>query len=202
MRRTLTLLILAIAVPVSAFAQQSGSGRAVAPTAVAPRPPAVDQSPRAGSPASTRVDPNIDTSDVNISITVTITDKSSAGTQTKTVSLLFANQASGRVRSSGSTSYATQAIAGGTMVPTENNRSSELNVDAGGTLMKSGQIKTNLTINYAPEWADEKSKMTGVQQSVFSLYLKDGQPTMITQAADPTKGTRSVAIEVTAKVVK
>lgn len=201
MRRTLTLLILAIAVPVSAFAQQSGSGRAVAPPAVTPRPAAVDQSPHAGSP-TTRVDPNIDTSNVNINITVTITDKSSAGTQTKTVSLLFANQGSGRVRSSGSTSYATQAMAGAAMVPMENNRSSELNVDAGGTLMKSGQIKTSLTINYAPEWADEKSKMTGVQQSVFSIYLKDGQPTMITQAADPTNGTRSVAIEVTAKVVK
>ena len=42
---------------------------------------------------------------------------------------------------------------------------------------------------------------TGVSESV-ELFLKDGVPTIITQAADPTKGQRSVTVEVTATVMK
>lgn len=171
MRRVLCLMFLAVSFAAPAFAQQSAP-RAATPT---PTPP--------------KVDGRIDISDVNIGLTVNIADKNTGGTQTKTVSLVIANQQSGRVRSSGNT------VAGG------NNRGSELNVDALCTLMKSGAIRAQLTVNYVPEWTDEVTKMTGVLQSV-TLYLKDGQPTLITQAADPTKGTRSVSIEVTAKVIR
>jgi len=34
------------------------------------------------------------------------------------------------------------------------------------------------------------------------VFLKDGVPTVVSTAADPSKGTRSVSIEVTATVVK
>lgn len=183
MRRTFSLMVCLIAlVSVPALAQQSPRAATAAPT-----PPVAQGGARAATPAP--VDPRFDISDVNIGITVTITDKSPGGNQTKTVSLMFANRSSGRVRSSGSTQTANTS------------RGSELNVDANATLMKSGTIYTQFTINYQPEWTDETTKMTGVSQSV-NLYLKDGAATVITQAADPTKGTRSVAVEVTAKVIR
>jgi hypothetical protein len=184
-------MILAIALPAaSASAQQLGAA-APAPARNTVAPVAVGQNtPRpAVAAAPAKVDPRIDTSDVNLSVTVKITDKAPSGDQTKTVSLMFSNQSSGRVRSSGST------------LSNGRNQGSDLNVDAQGTLMKSGQIRTNLTIIYQPEWTDDVTKMTGVTQSA-SIYLTDGRPVVITQAADPTKGTRSVAIEVTAKVIK
>lgn len=176
MRRILTLMILATALAAPAAAKQTTR----TPVAATPQPPTTTM----------KVDPRIDTSDVNISVVVNITDKSTTGPQNKTVSLIIANRDSGRVRSSGTTSLGNG-----------NSRSSELNVDANTTLLKSGLISTYLTVNYQPEWTDEATKMTAVTQSV-KLFLKDGVPMVIAQAADPTKGTRSVSIEVTAKVIR
>lgn len=160
----------------------SATGASAGAAAPAPTPQAAE------APAAARIDPRVDPSDVNIKMTVTITDKS-ATTMTKVVSLIMANKGSGRVRSSGSTYSAPQQ------------RSSELNVDARATLLKSGAILTTITISYTPEWTEETTKFTGVSQSV-ELFLKDGVPTVIAQAADPTKGSRSVTIEVTASVMK
>lgn len=156
---------------------QAGRGAPTVATPVA-QPPA---------PAVHLPDPRMDPSDVNIKLLVKITDSASGGTSTKTVSVMMANRGNGRVRSSGVSS------------PSE--RGSELNVDARASLMKNGSISTSLTINYTPERSDEPSKLTSVSQSV-DLFLKEGVATVITQAADPTKGTRSVTIEVTASVVK
>ena len=197
MSRTISLTALVFALAATAAAAQVPS-RPIAstPPAQGPTrpatatPPAIQQTPAPAARSGTAyVDPRIDTSDVNIGVTVNITDKSPTATQNKVVSLIVANRSSGRVRSSGSA------------LVQERERSSDLNVDAQTTLMKSGMISVNLTINYVPEWTSETTKMTSVTQSV-TLYLKDGQPTLITQAADPTHGTRSVAIEVTAKVVR
>lgn len=157
------------------------------PRASSPTPQATE------APAATRVDPRIDQSDVNIKLMVKITDTSAGSTQTKVVSLIMANKGSGRVRSQGSTTISA--------APTYNTRTSELNVDARATLFKSGSILTNVTITYTPEWTEEATKFTGVSQSV-ELFLKDGVTTVIAQAADPTKGSRSVTIEVTATVVR
>lgn len=213
MRQTVNLFIVAMCVAVPAMAQDFQQApalpqqppRVAAPTmppapqrVTAPTmtPPAVAQRatptpPAAEAPAAPQrqVDPRIDQSDVNIKLTVKITDSNASGTQTKVVSLIMANRGNGRVRSSGVS-----------VGPPE--RSSDLNVDARATLYKSGAISTNLTISYSPERNnEEQSKLVGVSQSV-ELFLKDGTPTVITQAADPTKGSRSVTIEVTATVVK
>ena len=80
-------------------------------------------------------------------------------------------------------------------------RGSELNVDASATLFRSGVISTSMTISYTPEWTGAATNFTGVSESV-ELYLKDGVPTIVTQSADPTKGSRSVTVEVTAQVLK
>ncbi len=185
MRKTFSLMVGLIAfTSISTFAQQ-------APRAATPTAPASAQTapPPAHAATPAPVDPRIDQSDVNIGVTVNITDKSTGGTQNKLVSLIVANRNSGRVRSSG------------TSFVGDRDRQSDLNVDARTTLMKSGVISVDLTINYMPEWTSETTKMTLVTQSV-TLFLKDGVPTVITQAADPTKGTRSVTIEVTAKVIR
>ena len=177
------------------FTPQNGAPRAVSP--ISPTPQATE-APTARPP----IDPRIDQSDVNIKLTIKITDSGSGGTQIKTVSLIMANRGNGRVRSVGDTLAKDIVVAGGTATTgSYRSRSSELNVDAGATLFRSGVISTNLTISYQPEWTEEATKMTGVTQSV-SLFLKNGVPTVITQAADPTKGSRSVSIEVTASVLK
>lgn len=216
MRQTVSLFFVAMCVAVPVAAQQAireipavpaipamveqqapplppPPARVPAPTP----PPAPPSAPRIPAPtpqaaeapsAPRQVDPRIDQSDVNIKLTVKITDASASGTQTKVVSLIMANRGNGRVRSSGVTSGSPE-------------RTSDLNVDARATLYKSGAINTNLTISYTPERTDEPSKLTSVSQSV-ELFLKEGVATLITQAADPTKGSRSVSIEVTASVMK
>jgi hypothetical protein len=160
--------------------------RATTPAAA---PQATPPPARAAAPAPP--DPRFDTSDANVNITVTITDKNGAKSQTKVVSLIVANGESGRVRSTGVNS-------GG---PGTASRNSDLNVDASARLMKSGLIRTFVTINYQPEGSDEQTRLTSVTQQA-GLYLKDGQSTVITQAADPTTGNRSVTVEVTAKIIR
>lgn len=164
-----------------------GADAAMAPsarTAISPVSIQTPQAAEAAAPARS-VDPNIDRSDANIKLTLTVTDAAAAATAKKTVTLMVANLSSSRVRSTG---FAKGGI--------------ELNVDASAELRKSGLIRLNLTIGYTPESADETgAKLLGVNESV-SIFLKDGVPTVVTQAADPTKGSRSVTVEVTATVVK
>lgn len=159
--------------------QQAGIGqRPATPQAAAPAPPAAT--------ASHRPDAGVDMTDANIKLTLTINDKGGAGNTTKAVTLLVANMGSSQVRSSGNAG----------------SRSMRLDVDANGELRKSGLIRLNLTVHYQPEQTEETgSRLSNVDESV-SLFLKDGVATVITQAADPTKGARSVEISVTATVVK
>lgn len=212
MRQTVSFLFVAMCVAVPVAAQQAireipavpaipamiepqapppppQPARVAAPTPPpapqrAPMPPAAPEAPSA--PRQVLVDPRIDQTDVNIKLMVKITDTTASGTQTKTVSVIMANRGSGRVRSTG---------------VSPGNNGSELNVDARATLYKTGAINTSVTISYSPEREDVPSKLVTVSQSV-ELYLKDGVPMVIAQAADPTKGSRSVTIEVTASVMK
>jgi len=141
-------------------------------------PPAV---PAAETPSIRRVDPGTDQSDVNIKLSITVTDKSGTVSQSKVATMMLANLGSGRLRSS-------------------NQRSAVLNADAYAEMRKSGLVKLNLTVGYTPE-SDPQALPFDVSQTV-SLFVKDGVPTVVTQAADPTKNGRTVTIEVTASVVK
>lgn len=170
------------------FTPPSVEATTAPPNRVAPTPAPSPQSPEA--PKAPAVDPRIDQSDVNIRLVLTITDKGASANQTKTVSLIVGNRGSSRVRSNGTATDMNK-----------NNRSTELNVDARATLMRSGVISTQLTISYTPEFVDEGSRFNGVSESV-DLFLKDGVPTVITQAADPSRTARSVSVEVTATVMK
>jgi hypothetical protein len=185
MRKILVLALFAAVMTTALHAQQTATpvktpaparGKAVEPTMPTRTPPAIDA----------RYDP----ADCNIQITLNIVDKSPAGTQNKTVSMIVANRSNGRVRSTGSTTK-----------PDRSSSDSVLNVDAHPVLFRNGSISTDITLSYQPEWVEDQTKLTSVTQS-GTLYLKDGIPMLISQAADPTKGSRSVAIEVTAKIIK
>ncbi|OYW04542.1 MAG: hypothetical protein B7X11_02810 [Acidobacteria bacterium 37-65-4] len=89
------------------FTPQHGAPRAVSP--ISPTPQATE-APAARPP----IDPRIDQSDVNIKLTIKITDSGSGGTQIKTVSLIMANRGNGRVRSVGDTLAKDIVVAGGT----------------------------------------------------------------------------------------
>ncbi len=167
------------------------------PAPMPPSPPAVRSVPQAPpAPVATEApqapkappapDPNIDRSDANIRLTLSIADAASSGTAKKTVTLIVANMGSGRVRSSGSS--ATKAM--------------QLDVDAAAELRRSGLVKVNLTIFYQPENTDEGPSRLSVVNESIQLFLKDNVPTVISQSADPTKGSRSVTVEVTAQVMK
>mgnify|MGYP003704333999 CR=1 FL=1 len=74
--------------------------------------------------------------------------------------------------------------------------------DAAAELRRSGLVKVNLTIFYQPENTDEGPSRLSVVNESIQLFLKDNVPTVISQSADPTKGSRSVTVEVTAQVMK
>jgi hypothetical protein len=156
------------------------------------------------APTMNRVtpDPRFDTADANIEVTVTIHDTQGAQSGTdgratsgksmkKTVSMMIANGSSARVRSTG--------VAGPQAGPRAS--SPDLNADASVQLLKSGLIRVGLVLTYTPETTDNQSQLSQVSQQA-TVLLKDGQPLTLTQAADPTNGMRTVAVEVTAKILK
>ncbi len=192
MHRAVSLFILSLSVAVPAGAQDlqtaaaapaAQGARAMAPT---PTPMAGQRTPTAAVAvaAPRHMDPGIDQSDANIKLAVKVSDVGGGTSTTKTVTLNVANMSSGRVRSSGG------------------NNHQQLNVDANAELRKSGMVHVSLTIFYSPEEAEEPgAHLDNVNESI-SVFLKDGVPTVISTAADPTKGSRSVSIEVTASVLK
>lgn len=187
MRKILGLAVFVAVLPLPAYAQSAAHVATPAP----PRPHVVvpiAQAATAPPARATAIDPRIDPSDANVKFTITVTDKNTGVAGTKTVTLTVANLGSGRVRSSG-------------LSPIRST-TPELNVDATAELRKSGMIRTNLSISYVPEQLEDTgSRLTIVNESL-SLFLKDGVATVVTQSADPTKGSRSVTIEVTANVIK
>lgn len=215
MRQTATFFVVTLALSAPAAAQQimrevpvetpmameQQAAPAQAPRMVAPTPTpsaqgsAGQRTPSAAAPAAAEApsqarvpDPGVDRSDANIKIVLTIKDASSASTTaTKTITMSVANMASGRVRSSGAN---------------PGRSTQQLSLDASAELRRSGLIRVNLTISYLPEQMDDPgTRLESVNESL-SVFLKDGVPTVVSQAADPTKGSRSVTIEVTATVVK
>jgi hypothetical protein len=218
MSRTLSIAVLSFALAAPLAAQQTTPTAAPAPSgqvAVAtPRPSSGIGTAQGGggrggavvtaSPTMNRItpDPRFDTAETNIEVTVTIHDAqgaqstadgraSSGKSMKKTVSMLIANGSSARVRSTG--------VAGPQAGPRASNP--DLNADVSVQLLKSGLIRVGLVLTYTPETTDNQSQLSQVSQQATAL-LKDGQPLTLTQAADPTYGMRTVAVELTAKILK
>jgi hypothetical protein len=191
MRQTVNLFIVAMCVAVPAMAQDFQTAPpAQAARAMAPMPTPMSAQ-RGGTPAATeaprRADPGVDQTDANIKLVLTITDKGGPSISTKTVTLIVANQGSGRVRANGQNPGKQVQL---------------LNVDATAELRKSGLTRVNLTIVYSPERTDTAGATFFDVNESLSIFLKDGMPMVIAQAVDPANGAHSVSIEVTASVLK
>ena len=132
----------------------------------------------------------------NIQVELTITDQTgSAPPEKKTVSMIVANAAWGKIRTS---AEAYQKSTQSKIVPVG------LNVDA-RPWIQSGQIRLELTIVYSPMMlgssADSaQTRPTELNQSL-TVALQSGKPMVVSQAADPVSD-RKIGVEVKATILK
>ena len=129
----------------------------------------------------------------NVRLEVTITDQRATGQPTtKTVSLVLADHADGRIRTTGEV-----------RVPPGNIRPVVLNIDAYAELVREGRIRARVTLEYKPvagEAANEEQALTTISEQ-FAVILEDGKPLVVSQSADPTTD-RRVRVEVKATILK
>ena len=129
----------------------------------------------------------------NIRIELTITDQSGAGAAEKrTVSMIVADRKVGSIRSTGRVSSA-----GKVAVAT-------LNVDATPTIVKDGQMRLDLGLEYVPKPGSENAgsgEARGTLNQRLSFVVESGKPLIISQASDPTSD-RKMAVELTATILK
>ena len=152
-----------------------------------PRPPRAPRAPEGPPPPASLV---------NVEVELTITDQTGTGTpEKKTVSLIVSDGNMGRIRAS--------AVAR----PSERtgNVPTALNVDVTPQLQANGLIQLHLTMFYQPlrslQAGDPtQTSPTELNQSL-SVLLHDGQPLVVSRAADPVTD-RRISVEVKAAVLK
>ncbi len=171
----------AIAPTRPAQGQQAGQGQqAIAPPAVAPRPPSA---PNIGD-ATNRPMPQA----TNIRFELTVTDTLSGAPVKKNVSWLVLNGHSGMIRTT-NTSTGFNAF---------------INVDAVATAYQNGQVSTRITFEYSPaapkDGTNAGSRPPSLNESI-TVVLQDGKPMMLSQSADPVTD-RKVTAELTATILK
>jgi len=128
--------------------------------------------------------------DVNVQIEITINDQTgTAAPEKKTVSLLVADRSMGRVRANAETSKPSLGRVG-----------TNLNVDARPTLLDSGRILLELTLEYTPLRDSDVVRPTNLNESL-TVILVNGKPLTISQAADPISD-RRMTVEVKATILK
>jgi hypothetical protein len=129
----------------------------------------------------------------NVRLEVTIVDQRSSGQPTtKTVSLVLADRAEGRIRTTGEV-----------RVPPGNIRPVVLNVDAHPVFTRDGRVRAHVTLEYKPvagEATTEEQALTTISET-FAVILDDGKPLVVSQSADPTTD-RRVRVEVKATILK
>ena len=132
----------------------------------------------------------------NVQIELTITDQTgSAAPDKKTVSMIVAHAAWGKIRTS---AEAYQKSTQSKIVPVG------LNVDA-RPYVTSGQIRLELTIVYSPMMLTSttdsaQTRPTELNQSL-TVVLQSGKPMVVSQAADPVSD-RKIGVEVKATILK
>ena len=172
----------------------------------APRPVAAPQAPPAPAPAGPAKPETVPVNEApatrlgvlaNVRLDVTITDQRASGQPTsKTVSLVLADRANGRIRT-----------AADVRVPTGHGnsqmRSVVLNVDAHPEFTRDGRVRAQVTLEYRPVAADAPSEdqaLTTISES-FAVILEDGKPLMVSQSADQSTD-RRVRVELKATILK
>lgn len=144
--------------------------------------------------------------ETNVRLDVTITDQSVDGPPVKkSISLILANGGSGRVRSAGTMTTPLVAPGAPERPSYFDSRTVQLNLDAEVVIRGDNKIRTLLTLEYTPG-GETPSPPAGtftrspLNQSV-TVNLTNGQPLVITQAADPLSD-RKVTVEVTATILR
>jgi hypothetical protein len=132
----------------------------------------------------------------NVQVELTITDQTgSAPPEKKTVSMIVANAAWGKIRTS---AEAYQKSTQSKIVPVG------LNVDA-RPWIHGGQVRLELTIIYSPMMLgtsvdSAQTRPTELNQSL-TVALQSGKPMVVSQAADPVTD-RKIGVEVKATILK
>lgn len=132
----------------------------------------------------------------NVQVELTITDQTgSAPPEKKTVSMIVANAAWGKIRTS---AEAYQKSTQSKIVPVG------LNVDA-RPWITGGQVRLELTIVYSPMMLGSstdsaQTRPTELNQSL-TVALQSGKPMVVSQAADPVSD-RKIGVEVKATILK
>ena len=129
--------------------------------------------------------------DVNVQVEITIGDQlATAAPDKRVVSMLIADGALGRIRSS----------VGGGMVVTNIEPGAVLNIDARPDVLEGDRISIELTIEYRPASNDSGKRLAQLHE-MLTVILQNGKPQLVSQAADPVTD-RKMTVEVRASVIK
>jgi hypothetical protein len=121
--------------------------------------------------------------DVNVQIELTITEhQGGAAGEKRVVSMIVADAAFGRIRST-----ASQDV--------------KLNIDATPTMLDNDRIALELPIEYIPITPEGAARRPAGLLEMLTVILQNGKPLQISQAADPTID-RRITAEVRASVMK
>jgi hypothetical protein len=194
MLKRVAILICAVAVSASAYAQEPK------PAAPAKKPAASEKAPGEEKPAAAaKSEPALP---VNIKIEMSITDQSGTNPPAKkVVSMTVGDRQHNSIRSSAS-------------VPVKvfgnpnnlNYRNVTINVDAHPAIVQKdpNKLLLDFSLQYQPKSGggqeDLEPGMASLNESM-SLILESGKPTVVSQAADPSSD-RKITVEVTATILK
>jgi hypothetical protein len=172
------------------------------PDAQSPQPRPAGQAPRPAQPSQPPCDcASAGGRPVNLQIELTITDQTGSEAaaentvEKKTVSMIVADRALGRIRASGIVIVREGAT---------NARQLRLNVDGRPVLQPNDSIRLELTLEYEalpPGQAPDTPRMTSPLNESLTVILQPGKPLTISRAADPTAD-RRVTVDVTATILK
>ena len=130
---------------------------------------------------------------MNIRLELTITDARGAAAPTsKTVTMVLADRASGRIRTQGEV-----------RTPDGRRLPITLNVDAQPEVTRDNRVKVYVTLEYKPqagEGESEERASTSISESM-TVILDDGKSLVVSQSADPHSD-RKVKIEMKATFLK
>jgi hypothetical protein len=170
----LATLFVMMAAPVWAQTPPSTPPPGQPPTRPALTPPPAAQTAQ-GNPAH-----------INVRLDLVITDTYTETPAKKTVSMIVANDRQGMIRTSN-------------RLP---NQSVGLNVDASVLRLTADLVRVGVTFEYTPARASDGALASPPElHESLVVILKDGQPLIVSQSADPATD-RRVTVELTATILK
>ena len=191
MLKRVAIVMCALAVSVSAYAQQN---KAATP-AKKPSTNAEQVKPEAKPEPAAKPVPEPPSLPINIRVEVSITDQSGTNPPAKkTVSMIVGDRQRNYIRSSASVLVKTQY------------RNVTINVDARPTIISKepNKISLGLALEYQPKSAGGAEELEpGMAQlnEQMTLILESGKTITVSQAADPTSD-RKITVDVTATILK